>query len=230
MLKKNENAAEAIEVFDPNVSKTRLKTWFPDLTDSQVASLVIYLTELNKFNRSLNLVSASTLKNAEAILIADGIHAARHIFPSLIEGQPLYDFGSGNGCPALIFAALLPQKKVVLVDRDQKKLEFCKQTAQAMGLANIEFLLKGVEELPAASIVNVVARGSAPLAKILIKYRHQLPKGGKFFHMKGDGWANELASLPSQVFSHWTPSVMGKYFLPESSVEMFVVLTEKIMD
>jgi len=76
-------------------------------------------------------------------------------------------------------------------------------------------------------VKNVIARGFAPFSKALILCRKQFAKGGRFFHMKSDGWATELAAMPSQVFSHWTPSLLGNYRLPEVKIEMYVVLTEK---
>lgn len=213
--------------FNTAASADKLSKWFPELSAEQVEHLVVYLGELNKFNKALNLVSPQTLKNAEAVHVADSVYASRHIRPLLDASLPLYDFGSGNGCPGIIIAALFPELKVVLIDRDERKLEFCKHVINALGLSNIETALTTVESLPLGSIRQAVARGFAPLSKALIKYRNQFPAGGKFFHMKGDGWANEVAGLPSQVFSHWAPSLVGKYKIPESSVEMFVVLTEK---
>lgn len=215
------------EGFDSSVVSGKLKTWFPDLSEEQIGRLIIYLRELNRFNKTLNLVSATTIKNAESIHVADCVFAARHIEPLLDKSQPLYDFGSGNGCPGIIIGSLYPDVKVILVDRDQRKMEFCKQVIHLLGLSNIEVWVKGVEEISAGSVSQAVARGFAPLSKALIKYRSQFPKGGKFYHMKGDGWANEVAGLPSQVFSHWSPSLVGKYKIPENTAEMFVVLTEK---
>ena len=48
--------------------------------------------------------------------------------------------------------------------------------------------------------------------------------------MKGDGFANELANVPSQIFSCWSPSLIGQYRLPETSTSLAVIMTEKIAD
>lgn len=229
-LKETNQSNDQAEGPEASPSSQKLKKWFPDLTDEQVDRLVVYLRELTRFNKTLNLVSPLTLKNAESVHVADCIYAAQYVRPQLNPSEPLYDFGSGNGCPGIIIAAVCPELKVILIDRDQRKMEFCKHVIHAMGLSNVEVQVKSVEDLPSGSIKQAVARGFAPLSKALIKYRTKFPKGGKFFHMKGDGWANELAGLPSQIFSHWTPSLIGKYKVPENAIEMFVVLTEKIAD
>jgi 16S rRNA (guanine527-N7)-methyltransferase len=217
--------------FDPAAVEDRLKKWFPKLPEKTIASLLLYQTELLKFNKTLNLVSESTAKVAESVHVADSVLASQLISPLIVSDQPVYDFGSGNGCPGLIFAILNPARKVILVDRDQRKLEFCKHAASSVGASNVSVLVKGIEELPDRSVMTVISRGFAPLQKALIVCRKPVAKGGRFFHMKGDGWANELANIPTQVFSHWSPSLVGKYQIPgPGEVEMSLVLTEKIAD
>jgi 16S rRNA (guanine527-N7)-methyltransferase len=205
----------------------RLKTWLPDLQGDTCERLAIYHAELLKFNRTVNLISANTVKVADSVHVADSIFASRIAEKSAVDGQPVYDFGSGNGCPGLIYAILYPARKIILVDRDQRKMEFCKHVGSTLRLANLSVLTKGVEEIPSGTVVNAISRGFAPFSKSLILCRKSFRKGGRFFHLKGDGWANELASMPSQVFSHWSPSLVGQYRLPEVKTEMFVVMTEK---
>jgi 16S rRNA (guanine527-N7)-methyltransferase len=64
----------------------------------------------------------------------------------------------------------------------------------------------------------------------MLAVRKPVAKGGRFFHIKSDAWATELSSVPSQLFSFWTPSLLGQYRIPETSVDMAVVLTEKIAE
>lgn len=217
-------------VYEPAEVKARLAKWFPELSSPQIDALVTYQTELLKFNKTINLISPNTVKNAESVHIADSVLASRLIVPALVKGQPVFDFGSGNGCPGLILGLLYPTLSVTLVDRDQRKLEFCKHAAAQMGVKNVTALVKGIEDLESGSVRNVVARGFAPFARALLICRKQVAKGGRFFHMKSDGWANELAQMPSQLFTHWAPSLLGQYRLPDTSTDMFVVQTEKMSD
>lgn len=208
----------------------RLKEWFPNLTPDIIEKLVAYYDELLKFNKSVNLIAASTVKNADAVHIGDSIFACQIIEKAISNAEPIYDFGSGNGCPGIVYAILYPARKVVLVDRDVRKMEFCKHVGSVLKLQNLSVLQKGIEDLPNGSVMNVVARGFAPFSRALLICRKQVAKGGRFFHMKGDGWANELAQMPSQVFSHWGPHLLGQYRLPEVKTDMFVVMTEKLAD
>jgi 16S rRNA (guanine527-N7)-methyltransferase len=212
--------------------KEKLTGWFPDLSPEIVGQLVGYYDELIKFNKSVNLISAGTVKNAEVVHVADAVFACRMVEKAIggSNPDPIYDFGSGNGCPGVIYATLNPSRRVILVDRDERKMEFCKHVAASVGLKNLSVMVNGVEELPPGSVSLAISRGFAPFSKALLIVRKQIKKGGRFFHMKGDGWSSELAQTPSQVFSHWAPNLLGKYKLPEVKTEMFVITTEKTAD
>jgi 16S rRNA (guanine527-N7)-methyltransferase len=223
--KKNNEAVEIL--VEPINIEVRLRKWFPDLDPGAVKSLSIFYLELVKSFKAINLISAASIKNADAVHFADGILASRLIKKALTPDQPLYDFGSGNGFPGLIFAILYPQWSVVLMDKDSKKIDFCKQVAILCGLKNVKFEVKSLDELPDGSVLNIVVRGFGPLSKTMMLARKSVKLGGKLFHMKADSWANELSSVPSQLFSFWTPSLLGQYRIPETSVDMAVVLTQK---
>ncbi len=217
-------------VFDPVRTRLRLMEWFPVLTPKEAERFITYLTELNKFNKAVNLVSPSTLPVADAVHLADSIYAQRLIVRALNVGAPVYDLGSGNGFPGLVLGMMNPSINVILVDRDERKLEFCKHVASMTGAENVTTLKKDVAALPDKSISNAIARGLAPLARSLLLTRPKIPKGGKFFHLKGERWATELSQVPSQLFSRWQPSLIGTYRLPDLGAEMAVVLTDKIAD
>lgn len=214
-------------VFNLHVVENKLKTWFPDLTVEQLAPILFYAANLVKFNNSLNLISQSSIRNMESVHIGDAILGSRLLFPKLVPNQPVYDFGSGNGIPGLVFGVLYPQIPVVLLDRDQRKMEFCKHVVAGKNLNNISVKIGAIEDLGDGSVFNALSRGFAPLPRALMATRKVIARGGKYFHFKGDGWANELASMPSQLFSYWTPSLLGQYRLPDTNTDMSLVLTEK---
>jgi 16S rRNA (guanine527-N7)-methyltransferase len=220
----------AAPVFDPERSRERFKEWFPLLSEAAIDSLITYLIELNKFNKAVNLVSPQTLPLADALHLADGVYALRYLQKELIPNEPLYDLGSGNGVPGLVMALVDPSLRVILVDRDERKLEFCKHVAAACGATNVTTMKAEIEQMPKHSVVNAVARGFAPLPKALLMARGLVAKGGKFFHLKGDQFAQELSLVPSQLFSYWQPRLLGKYRLPDRGAEMSVICTDKIAD
>lgn len=208
----------------------KMRQWFADLDADTHKKLSTYYAELVRFNKAINLVSPNTLKTAASIHFGDSILAGRIVLKGLHPNEPLYDLGSGNGFPGLVFGILKPDLKVILVERDNRKAEFLKFMATNLKLTNVSVLMRDVDDLAEGSLKNIVSRGFAPLHKALILTRKAVARGGRYYHMKSDGWATETAAAPSQLFSYWTPSLVGQYRLPETSNDMAVVLTEKIAD
>ena len=93
-------------VFDARATRRKFRMWFSDLTDRESAALITYLSELLRFNKTINLIANSTASNADAVHIGDAVFASRLIAPCIIPGKPVYDFGSGNGIPGLVYALL----------------------------------------------------------------------------------------------------------------------------
>ncbi|RYZ70331.1 MAG: methyltransferase domain-containing protein [Proteobacteria bacterium] len=213
--------------FDPVISRANYESWFPELNSLLIDKLLIYQGELNKFNKALHLVPPRTLKFADSLHFSDAILASSLIRPHLLYNAPLHDFGSGAGFPGLVFALMNPDIEVVLVDRDSAKLEFCTQVALAAEIRNVAVVVKDVEDFEHASIRNVTARGYNTLAKSVMRARKTVAPGGRFFHLKGQSWASELSAIPPQLLTLWTPSLIGRYSLPEERGEMALVLTEK---
>jgi len=222
--------AEEVEIGsseDLRIFSERLQTWFADNPRVQVEPLQLYYRELIRFNRAINLVAVTSLRSASSLHFADSILASDLISSVPVQGSEIYDFGSGNGFPGLVFSMMHPDRRVVLVERDRRKAEFLKHVAGVLGLKSCSVLNAGVEDLAQGSIFAAMARGFAPLHKALLMTRRQFAPGGVFFHLKSDSWANELAGVQSQVFAAWIPRLLGQYRLPESSVELAVVVTER---
>lgn len=210
-------------------SAWRIPEWFPDVPGDQLLKLKKYHDELLRFNRSLNLIGVKTIPVADAIHFADSIISARLIAKSG-KIDELYDLGSGNGFPGLVFAILYPQTKVKLVDADTRKCEFLKHTASHIGLTNVEVLARQVETLPEKSINFAVSRGFASIPKAILVTRKLVKTGGAYFHLKSEEWAKEIADIPTQLCSFWLPSALGEYKLPIGEIKFAVVKTEKIKD
>ncbi|MCM2281602.1 MAG: class I SAM-dependent methyltransferase [Bdellovibrionaceae bacterium] len=217
---------------DPAVERKalfeRFKKIIPEISDNAANQLTVYHSELVRFNKAVNLVSPATIPSAENVHFADSALASRLIVKAIDKTAPLYDVGSGNGFPGLVFAVLYPDVKVVLIERDKRKAEFIKHIASVLSLKNATVEPISVEDLPAGSVRNMVSRGFAPLHKALLVCRRQVLRGGRYFHLKGDAWATELANVPSQLFTFWSPSLLGQYKLPGTTADLAVVMTEKI--
>ena len=206
----------------------RIKTWFADLDEKTHDNLFKYFTELQKFNKIVNLISAKTVLHADAIHFADSILSSRIVSKKVNKSVYLYDLGSGNGFPGLVYAILYPDQKIVLIDSDERKCEFLKHISDSLGLVNVIVQNKKIDVLPANTIEQAICRGFAPLPKALLTLRKCVKKGGTIYHMKSEEWALEVSQIPSQLCSLWQPSLEQEYKLPIGDIKMFVVKTIKI--
>lgn len=210
-------------------SQWRLKTWYPDIDANTHEKFVKYYLELIKFNKTINLISSKTEATADGVHFADCILASRIVREKANKNNDLYDIGSGNGFPGLIYGIMYPDQKVVLIDSDERKCEFLKHVIQLLSLQNVVVNNTKVESLSADSVQQAICRGFAPLPKALLTLRKIVASGGTIYHLKGDEWALEISEIPSQLCSIWRPELVSDYLLPiGDKVKMFVVKTERI--
>lgn len=207
----------------------RLKSWFPDLDESLHLKMRQYFVELQKFNKVINLVSSKSLLHADAIHFADCIHASVIVRKKVNKNNYLYDIGSGNGFPGLIYAILYSDQRVILLDSDQRKCEFLKHVVEALGLSNVVVQNKKLEQCPLESIEQAICRGFSPLPKALLSLRKIVKRGGSVFHLKSAEWADEISQIPIQLCSTWQPVLEAEYSLPIGAVTMYVVRTTKFL-
>lgn len=204
----------------------RIQGWFPELDSKAHEKLKCFHEELLKFNGKINLISPRTEKNADLVHFADAIIASNFILKSSTRST-IYDFGSGNGIPGLVLAAIDINRAVHLVDADMRKCEFLKHVASKAGLKNVSVHHKRLEDLPDESVQCASTRGLATVSKCLLLARKSAAPGCELFHLKSEAWSTEVASLPSQVLAHWSARHLVDYKLPAGDVVYSIVLTVK---
>ena len=217
-------------IADPNKINWRLDEWFPDLPEKMRANLKLYHEELLKFNKTVNLIGAKTVQSADAVHFANSILAARVIEKDL-RGDEVYDIGFGNGFPGLVFALLVPNKKIHFVEGDKKRAEFLKHMISILKLKNADVVAQSIEAVGFGSINCAIGRGVLPLSKSLLLARKAFAVNGVYYHLKGEEWAKELATLPTQLCSYWQLGLLSEYVVPglaSSEGRSAVIKTEKI--
>ena len=150
--------------------------------------LEIYVEMLGKWNKAINLVSRTTLRDVWRRHIIDCLQIAD------LATYPCrcVDLGSGGGLPGLIIAAKAAehgrQSEVTLVESDQRKCAFMATAAEAMGL-KVSIECRRIEESTGETYDVISARALASLPDLLelaLPYRHDnsmciFPKGAKAF-------------------------------------------------
>lgn len=206
----------------------RIDEWFPELSSKEKTQLKSFHDELIKFNRTISLISAKTLFFADVLHFADAILATKVILTAEPNMSEIYDFGSGGGFPGLVFGILNPLISVKLVEIDLKKAEFLNHMVSTLDLKNVTVINKNVETFEDGSVKFAMARGFNNISRTIMAARKSVVKGGAFFHLKGEEWGVELAEIPTQLCSLWSPSLIGEYKLPVGLIKFAVVKTEKI--
>lgn len=205
----------------------RIDQWFTDLPKEVRDKLRQFHVELVAFNKSINLISARTESIADQIHFADCLLGSKIIL-NHCRSNEIYDLGSGNGFPGIILAILAPNYKVVLVESDERKVEFLKHVTNKLNLKNVICLRSRIENLKDNSIAIGVSRGFASVQKSLLVTRKVFQTNAQYFHFKGDGWVSEVAEIPSQMCRYWIPMHIGDYSLPANNTRLSILVTKKI--
>ena len=166
-----------------------------DASQTQIDQTLDYLSLLQKWNQSFNLVSSRN--NLEIV--------ERHILDSLsvneyIDGEYILDMGSGAGLPGLPLAIFNPEKKFILLDSNGKKTRFLQQVKTALNLQSIEIENSRVENYQTKHQIDmVVCRAFSSLVEIAKKAQHLLSRDCKILAMKGKFPGEEISELSEEV-------------------------------
>ena len=157
----------------------------------------IYHKTLFKWQKSINLISNSTIDNIWVRHFLDS--AQLYIFTEKISGNIL-DLGSGAGFPGLILA-MMGNKNISVVESDQKKCTFIREVA-LLSDTNIKIYNSRIEDLSFLKPTLITARALAPLNKLIkyvenhmVKSSSNLENLPNMLFLKGKSYKTELLEL-----------------------------------
>lgn len=208
----------------------KIPIWFTDLDLHTQKTLKIYWEELIKFNKKVNLVSPKTINAADSVHFGDSIKAALIVYKNNKEINSLFDLGSGNGFPGLVFGLMYPNINVTLVDVDQRKCEFLKHVISKTLARNVSVSNTKVENFKDNGLQTAITRGFASIPKALFMLNKSVQAGGSVYFLKSEEWSQEVSSLSGGLASVWAPELIGEYSPPDSSAKYFVVRATKAND
>jgi 16S rRNA (guanine527-N7)-methyltransferase len=105
--------------------------------------LLVYLAELMKWSRRINLIARET---PEAQVIENHFLDSLTLLP-LLHGDAVHllDVGSGAGFPGLSLACVLPAARFTLVEPRQKRVTFLRHVIRTLGLTNTSVVADRIE-------------------------------------------------------------------------------------
>ena len=148
---------------------------------------------LERWNRKVNLTAVRDRDAMVTVHILDSL-AAR----PLLHGTTVLDIGTGAGFPGLPLAIVEPDRRFVLLDSINKKIQFVQHAAAVLGLTNVEAVKARAEDYaPGYRFDTVIARAVASLPQLLELAGHHVGEGGVFIALKGRYPAEELRQIPA---------------------------------
>jgi len=138
------------------------------LSVEQVNTLFLYLAELKKWNRKINLTAIRDDRDTIIKHVLDSLSYIRGFSPA--SGLRLLDMGSGAGFPAIPIKIVHPEIAVTLVESVKKKASFLRHIVRTFSLNSTEVMDLRTDELGdpyLASYDLVTARAFADMEKAL---------------------------------------------------------------
>ena len=138
------------------------------LSIEQVNSFFVYLAELKKWNRKINLTAITEERDTVIKHLLDSLSYLKAFTPA--PGLRLVDMGSGAGFPAIPLKIAAPDISITMVESVKKKASFLRHVIRTLPLTEVEILDKRMKELPDAyhsSFDIVTARAFAEMPDAL---------------------------------------------------------------
>lgn len=163
-----------------------------DISGRNIQDLELYVTELKRWNRTVNLTAITSDTEIAIKHIIDSLILAAHIH----GGEGVLDMGSGAGIPAIPLKIVQPETRVTSVDAVAKKIHFQRHVARLLRLREFQALHARVEALRqthAHGFDVIVSRAFTNLGRFASLAAPLMAKEGRMIAMKGPAASGEIA-------------------------------------
>ena len=158
-----------------------------NLNQKEVRLIEIFIKELKKKNKSINLVGRSTIDNIWDRHVCDSIQIVSYIQN---KKHKIIDMGTGAGIPG-IFLSILGCSKVVMIDSIRKKTDFIKDVITKLNISP-KVVNTRLEKFNTAPANYIVSRALAPLEKLISYSLLFSNKETSLLFLKGRNVNNEI--------------------------------------
>ena len=116
-----------------------------ELTEEQTERFYRFAVRLLEENEKYNLTAIRSFEGVVKKHFYDSVVAAE----AIPKNYSVIDIGTGAGFPSLPIAIMRPDLKITSLDSTEKKVNFVKNTAEMLGLSNVNAIFGRAEELAA---------------------------------------------------------------------------------
>lgn len=122
------------------------------------------------------------------------------VAPLIRAGALVGDIGSGAGLPGLVLAIARPDARFVLVEPMERRVDWLRSEADALGLVNVEVARARAEDAPyVEQLDQVTARAVSALRTLIPAVVPLVKPGGELILMKGARVDEERAAAAKQI-------------------------------
>lgn len=162
------------------------------LTETQIGEFGVYLSELMKWNKKLNLTSLKTETEIVIKHFLDSLTPLAHIG----MGSFVMDLGSGAGFPGIPMKIARPDLRLILLESRGRRVAFLNNVIRVLRLKNARAIQqradsKGFRNVMGGHLDVVVARAFGETGEILDLGAPYLKAGGSMIVMKGPRWKEQ---------------------------------------
>ena len=187
-----------------------------------VERLLVYLAELMKWSRRVNLIARDT---PEAQVVETHFLDSLTLLPFLDGAGEVHllDVGSGAGFPGLALACVRPDARFTLCEPRQKRVSFLRHVVRTLGLANVEVVAERIEAHLAdwpGRFTHITSRAVAEPAAFLPLVRPLVTPATRVLLMLAR--AEGLAGIDRLVSGPWRVDAEHRFVLPFSGAPRLV--------
>jgi len=200
-----------------------------DLEPVKIDQIEVYLDELVKWNRRINLTGASDLSELLTMHVLDSL-----IPTSLVARDGVFmDLGCGNGFPGIPIKIAEPEIYGILVEARRKRTAFIEQVVRRLGMERVEVVWARAEDKGLAEKVRnhgpltVISRAALSTRQILLLGRELTQEIVRIVLMKGYLSTVDLDEIGQEAKKHQRRIVQRvPYTLPGLDKERNLVIIE----
>jgi 16S rRNA (guanine527-N7)-methyltransferase len=200
-----------------------------DLDERKIEAFELYLKELLKWNRKINLTA---VRSEKGILLKHFLDSLS-VYPYLPERSFILDIGAGAGFPGLPLKIVRPAVELTLIDSVRKKVDFQRHVIRILGLKGVEAIHgrvqdKGILRDLGGRFDIILSRAFSDLQTLLALSLPFVKKAGTVIAMKGEVEDEEIKYLAGTEEIPCRLQKTVPLTLPFSSFKRTILLFEKI--
>lgn len=217
-----------METENKNLLVAGAKVFGIRLDEKAVEAFDLYLKELLKWNRKINLTAIRTEKGIVLKHFLDSLS----VYPYLPKTCILLDIGSGAGFPGIPLKMIQSSAEITLIDSVRKKVDFQNHIIRRLSLKEIAAIHGRVQDKEIIQSMGgrfdiVISRAFSDLRTLLILSFPFLKKGGIVVAMKGQVDSEEFRLLSEIEATRYRLQKIIPLSLPFSSFKRSILLFGK---